>query len=244
MVKKNTQSEPVVMFDVIGKKKEQTIQISAKIQNRFAISGVWLKGTLHCHSDRPGNKEWLFGIVEHYKNMGYDYIVGMDHDKIVPLKSDADFVVIPGAEISCGGHLIALGIHEIPEGIQGETRCITISHMIGKIKKMGGVTVLAHPFKSGYKYQELIELCEAGLDGIETVNSNVRGKGADEGRADQIWQMLLRDGWNLTPFGNDDAHGPHENYIESGWGGYSSCGLDRTACGRIFDKRYFGSDKK
>ena len=75
---------------------------------------------------------------------------------------------------------------------------------------------MAHPFKSGYNWEQLNLLCDAGLDGIEIVNSNVRGKGADAGRFDQIWHMLLREGRNLVAIGNDDAHGPHEDISQQG----------------------------
>ncbi len=209
-----------VKFDLKGTKKKHPARITGTVYNQFADKGIWLRANLHCHLSRVGeDAEWPANALQHYAERGYDVVGGMCHDKIIAPEPYENIVVIPGAEISCGGHLLALGIEEIPENtIEGE-RLDKIAAMIRKLNKAGGITVLAHPFKSAYTWKELNAFCDAGLDGFEVVNSNVRGKLSDSGRADQLWHNLLREGWSLVALGNDDAHGPHEKVVANGWGG-------------------------
>ncbi len=211
--------EPV-RFDLEGTQKERPIRISGIVYNPFSGAGTWLRANLHCHLTRvKQDPQWPSTALKQYRSRGYDVVGGMCHDQVVTPEPVEGITVLPGAEISCGGHLLGLGISAIPEsGAQGE-RVDTISAMIRRVKEAGGLTFLAHPFKSAYTWKELNAFCDAGLDGLEIVNSNVRGKGADTGRADQIWHNLLREGRRLTAVGGDDAHGPHEDIRESGWGG-------------------------
>lgn len=202
-----------------GTRKKTPITVSGTVDNQFAGEGTWLRANLHCHLDRPGKEEWRRSALAHYRRLGYDVVAGMDHDKIVSPPDQPGIIVVPGAEVSCGGHLLAIGIDALPEAAAAGPRAETIAATIGRVRAAGGLAILAHPFKSAYTWAELTAFCAAGLDGIEVVNSNVRGKGADSGRADQLWHNLLREGHRLIAIGNDDAHGPHEDLAESGWGG-------------------------
>lgn len=221
MPMQNRATEPVTAFDLEGMKKQKPVRIAGQFENPFAIPGVWLRGNLHNHLDIKGKPEWLAEALEHYRRLGYDFIAGMDHDKVVPLEAPPGFAVVPGAEISSNGHLLALGVLKVPKfdtSLEGADRMVAA---VRAVKASGGIAVLAHPFKTGYSWAELNRFCEAGLDGIEVVNSNVRGKGSDTGRADQLWHNLMREGWRLIALGNDDAHGPHEDISDNGWGGVS-----------------------
>ena len=221
---RNPESKADVQLDISGTRKGKDIRVKASIRNQFAIQGIWLRGTLHCHLGERRRPEWTAGAPEHYRRLGYDFLAGMDHDEIVNLDPPPGMVVVPGAEISGPGHVLAYGLDEPlkpdPEGDRTERTASTIR----RIKEGGGIAVLAHPMKSGYTWEQLNKLCDAGLDGLEILNSNVRGKGADVGRSDQIWHMLLRAGRSLVALGNDDAHGPHEELPEDGSGGLSRAG--------------------
>ncbi len=215
----NQASNPVTELSIDGMAKQRPVRLTGTIRNPFAVPGMWLQGNLHSHLDRPGKPEWRSGAADHYRRMGYDFIGGMDHNQIVDLGEPANLVIVPGAEMSSPGHLLALGIRSLPQLDKPADPDDGMVAMIEAVKAAGGIAVLAHPFKSGYTWEALRRFCAAGLDGIEVVNSNVRGKGADSGRADQLWHNLLREGWPLLALGNDDAHGPHEDADRSGWGG-------------------------
>jgi hypothetical protein len=222
--KRNRESSAEVRLDIPGTHKRRSIRITGTIHNQFAIPGVWLRGTLHCHLGGHRRAEWLAAAGEHYRRLGYDFLAGMDHDMIVPVDPGSGMLAIPGAEVSGPGHVLAYGLNGLPEPAVDGSIVERTAAAIGSIKEMGGIAVLAHPVKSGYTWEDFNTLCDAGLDGMEVVNSNVRGKGADSGRSDQIWHLLLREGRSLVAIGNDDAHGPHEDLSESGWGGASHAG--------------------
>jgi hypothetical protein len=222
---RNRKSEEEIQLDILGTRKGNSVRITGTIYNQFAIPGVWLRGTLHCHLGSHRRPEWVAGAADHYRRLGYDFLAGMDHNRISLVNSVPDILVIPGAEISGPGHVLAYGLDQpLSEPDRGGDPIERTAATIRKIKEKGGVAVLAHPFKSGYTWDQLNLLCDAGLDGMEILNSNVRGKGADAGRADQIWHMLLREGRSLVVLGNDDAHGPHEDLADSGLGLVSHAG--------------------
>lgn len=216
-----TNNSSVTTFELDGWKKKQPVRIKGVVHNQFGVPGKWLKGNLHNHLDRPGNEKWLADAVEHYHQLGYDFIAGMEHDRIVDVSPRPDLVVVPGAEVSGPGHTLVFGLDELPVVDARGEACQRMAALIRSVKQKGGMTFLAHPFKSGYSWSDLKLLCGAGLDGIEVVNSNVRGKIADSGRADQIWHNLLREGESLIAIGGDDAHGHHEDIGSLGWGGFS-----------------------
>jgi hypothetical protein len=220
----NQESEAEIHLDIPGTHKRRSVRITGTIHNQFAIPGVWLRGTLHCHLGGHRRPEWVAGAAEHYRRLGYDFLAGMDHDRIAAVDPVPDMLVIPGAEISGPGHVLAYGLDQPLEPDHEGDPIERTAATIRTIKQKGGVAVLAHPFKSGYTWEQLNLLCDAGLDGMEILNSNVRGKGADVGRSDQIWHMLLREGRSLVALGNDDAHGPHEDLADSGSGGASHAG--------------------
>lgn len=219
--RRNQQTEADVHLDITGTRKRRAVHITGTVHNQFAVSGVWLRGTLHCHLSGHRRPQWLAGAVEHYRRLGYDFLAGMDHDMTVPVDSSPDMLVIPGAEITGPGHVLAFGLDELPQPGHEEDFADNTAATIRRIKEGGGIAVLAHPIRSGYTWKELSLLSEAGLDGLEVVNCSARGSGGDAGRSDQIWHLLLREGRSLVALGNDDAHRPHEDLSRSGWGGVS-----------------------
>ena len=221
---RNRESKEEVHLDIPSTQKMINIRITGTIHNQFAIPGIWLRGTLHCHLNKHRRPEWVNGAGEHYHHLGYDFFAGMDHDVIPAVDSVPGTIVIPGVETSGPGHILTFGLDQpLKSDCEGD-RIEKTAATIQKIKEKGGVAVLAHPFKSGYTWEQLNIFCDAGLDGLEILNSHVRGKGADVGRSDQIWHMLLREGRSLIALGNDDAHGPHEDLSNSEAGLVSRAG--------------------
>ena len=97
--KVNPESKPRVRLDIPGTHKRRSIHITGTIHNQFAIPGVWLRGTLHCHLGGHRRAEWVAAAGEHYRRLGYDILAGMDHEMIVPVDPGHDMLAVPGAEV-------------------------------------------------------------------------------------------------------------------------------------------------
>jgi predicted metal-dependent phosphoesterase TrpH len=130
-----------------------------------------IKVDLHVHSEGSYDaKETVDHILEHAQDIGLDAIAITDHNEIeksleaVEKAEQYDLIGIPGAEISTkDGHLLALGVEELPE--KGQPYMETVE----EIREMGGVAVIPHPFqrtRHGVKKSK-IEDCDA----IEAYNS-------------------------------------------------------------------------
>ena len=101
-----TEQGLTISFDVIGTKKKTAVRIRGTVRNQFAVEGSWCKGNLHNHLERPGMPDWREGAVDAYRQEGYDFIGGMDHDKIVPVPERSDLLALASrragsASVSC-----------------------------------------------------------------------------------------------------------------------------------------------
>ncbi len=204
-------------FDITADRKGDPIQLTGTFYNQFAGFEGSFKGNLHNHV-LP--RRWG-GDVEnartHYAERGYDFFGAMDHDEVVHVPDLPDLITIPGMELSLNaGHLLTFGLDDFtfPTADDPEEEDLK---RIRSIHDRGGLAVLAHPNKTAYTWEQLQQFCDAGLIGLEVVNSGVTGKTADTGKFDQGWKLLLQAGRYLVGLGNDDAHGPHTDLSE--WGG-------------------------
>ncbi|OYT26490.1 MAG: hypothetical protein B6U97_03675, partial [Candidatus Altiarchaeales archaeon ex4484_96] len=85
-------------------------------------------------------------MVEYAKRIGLDALAITDHDEIrgsleaLKYVSD-DFKLIPGVEVtSLEGHILCLGINEVPKKHQPAIEIIDFVH------ELGGVAIAAHPY--------------------------------------------------------------------------------------------------
>ncbi len=194
----------IVHLDIDGERKEKLIRISGTVDNQFALAGRWLRGNLHCHLEEG---RWVDSAAGIYRDLGYDFLAGMDHDKTTPPDAPGELLVIPGAEMS-PGHLLVFGLDDVSflRARAGE-RAESTAEMIVRAKEEGGSCYLAHPLWGGWTREELEILCDAGLDGMEIVNSS-NWKSGDTVSSDQLWHMMLDPTTTLSAIGGDDAHGP------------------------------------
>lgn len=130
-----------------------------------------IKVDLHVHSEGSYDaKESVEHILEHAQDIGLDAIAITDHNEIeksleaAEKAEDYDLIGIPGAEISTGdGHLLALGIEELPE--KGQDFMKTMK----QVREQGGVAIVPHPFqrtRHGVKKSKIKD-----CDAIEVYNS-------------------------------------------------------------------------
>jgi predicted metal-dependent phosphoesterase TrpH len=139
-------------------------------------------------------------ILMHAKKLGLNGVVITDHNEIrgsLKLwkgnKGKADFVVLPGMEVSSTeGHILALGVTEsVP-------RDLSPRETINKIQKLGGLAIASHPYRfwSGLG-EETVR--EAKFEVIEVTNSRSLKK--ENIRANRLAEEL---GCGMT--GGSDCH--------------------------------------
>ncbi len=191
-----------VQFSIDGERKGKPVKLEGVVHNPFAVAGHWLRGNLHCHL-----KGWTEEAPDRYRELGYDFIAAMDHDQIVMPEPREDMIFLPGAEMS-PGHLLVFGVNDMDD-IKAEDgdRFSATLRMIRETAELGGMSFLAHPLWNGWTFEELQQLCRAGLNGMGIINSCCSGHGYT-GHSDQIWHALLSPGKCLAAIGGDDAHGP------------------------------------
>ncbi len=108
-------AETMINFDIRGTAKKKRIRLTGSVDSQFSTAGKWLRGSLHCHIDQPKNPEWTLAALEHYYRAGFDFIAGMDHDRIVEVKRSNSLLVVPGMEISGACHFLAFDIAKPPK---------------------------------------------------------------------------------------------------------------------------------
>lgn len=135
---------------------------------------------------------------------GLDGIAVTDHDTLANVERVAaaapeELTVIPGAEVTTTqGHLLALGIEEVPP----RTDPLTV---IRNVHDQGGVAVLSHPFDElRQRYDADLSAIAAAVDGVEAVNSRCVRESFNRRAA----AFAARHG--VAPTGGSDAHFPME----------------------------------
>lgn len=124
---------------------------------------------LHIHSNHSDGKSSVKEIIKSALSKGLSGIAITDHDTVngsleaseIVREENLPLIVVRGVEISTAqGHLLAYGIErDLDKGID-------IFEAIEKVKKLGGITSLAHPFqfyRSGacrLKYFKIVDCIE------------------------------------------------------------------------------------
>ncbi|WP_122088441.1 PHP-associated domain-containing protein [Halalkalicoccus subterraneus] len=125
----------------------------------------------HVHSDGSyDGHEPVELVLEHAADIGLDAVVITDHDEIEESLRAAELapryglIGIPGVEVSTAhGHLLALGVEELPESGQ------PFDETVEAVRELGGVAAVPHPFqrsRHGVRKRR-IEDCDA----VEVYNS-------------------------------------------------------------------------
>jgi len=128
-----------------------------------------LRIDLHIHTIHSGDSSiTLAEALKWCERRGLDGLAITDHDVVGEVRVSSpqdDLLILPGVEISArGGHILALGVEEvIPEGL-------SIAETVDRIREMGGISVIAHPFAPSKSWVNIDELVGVGLDAVEVAN--------------------------------------------------------------------------
>jgi len=136
-----------------------------------------LKADLHIHSNHSDGKSSVREILEVAINRRIDIVSITDHNTVngslealeIVRDENLPIVILPGIEISTAqGHLLAFGITEdVEAGIE-------MSEAVRIVRKLGGITSLAHPFQF-YRHGAVRLGCFKIVDCIEVFNAKSLG---------------------------------------------------------------------
>ena len=171
-----------------------------------------VKGIIHVHSDfsRDGLCS-IEDLADFAREAGFQFVGLTDHaedlspEDMKSLRgecekhSDESCVLIPGLEFRCSEdiHILGLGITDD----MSSTDPVTVA---GQIRDLGGLSILAHPYRNGYRCPPELSSC---LNGIEIWNAAYDGRFVP--RLASL--RLLREARNVNPsmfgIGGADLHG-------------------------------------
>lgn len=157
---------------------------------------------LHIHSAYSRDcRSPIDSILKHAVDIGLDGIAICDHDTVKggtvgeerAKELGLPLIVIPGVEITTTkGHLIALGIREeIPPKK-------TVPETIARIRELGGVVVVPHPFKR--LSHGIGDFADLDVDAVEIFNSRFI-----TGEANRKAERMARE-MEIPAVAGSDAH--------------------------------------
>jgi predicted metal-dependent phosphoesterase TrpH len=157
---------------------------------------------LHIHTRRGSRCSVLHtkDLVRQAKEMHLDAVCITDHntanavERVRKIGKENGLIVIGGMEVRCQeGDVLAFGLQEPP------AHRITAKDLIEQVRRVGGASVVAHPFRASAPSlgRKIFEV--QGFDAIEVLNGN---SAAEENRMAQEAAQKLQ----LPGTGGSDAH--------------------------------------
>ena len=176
----------------------------------FTAAGRWFRGNLHLHTTVSDGRLTPPEAVAFYRQNGYDFLAITDHWKRVDpagLGADPDFLLIPGEELNMYDQAADMLWHAValflPREIARPENQRPAQWGIDLICEAGADAVLAHPYWSGNRVEELAAL--TGLTAIEVFNTTcerAHGRGHSLVHLDGLWHLKKR----LWGVAVDDCH--------------------------------------
>ena len=183
----------------------------------FGQEGVWLRCNLHAHSTNSDGLLDVRQLARLYDRAGYDLLAISDHDLLSELPNhDGSMLLMSASEISLrapvtGGplHVLALGVERMPD----VERSTPFAEAVSAIVEAGGLAVVAHPWWSGLRPDEL-EPYE-NVTAVEVFNTSCEVE-QGRGHAAMFWDSLLANGTQVGGIAADDHHWPGFDTFQ-GW---------------------------
>jgi hypothetical protein len=201
-------------------------------------SKQWYKGNTHTHTVLCGHADSTpEAVTKWYHDRGYNFLCLSEHNLFidpadVPMPSNKrnDFILIPGEEITGGGHAHTTALNtdglvnpELQKPERASKTEVIQGHVDGAIQQHG-YAILNHPnfnyMNTAYDIRPV-----NGLHMFELHNGHpaVHNFGdADHISVEAIWDELLTDGMLIYGVSSDDAHkfqdlGPDQSNPGRGW---------------------------
>ena len=182
--------------------------------NPWEAPGEWLLGNLHTHTKRSDGSLSVDFTAGVYRNSEYDFLAITDHDVLFEKEERRkDGLLLLGkcmetTLLTDAVELLVLGVDRAPDITREVT---TGQEAIDRIRALGGMAFLAHPYWSSLRTPDVLAL--EGLTGIELFNFGTEYY-QKKGYAVQMVDELLAAGkrfWNIAV---DDCHHAQE-YLDS-----------------------------
>jgi predicted metal-dependent phosphoesterase TrpH len=161
---------------------------------------------LHMHTRRysPDSEIDPFDLVRRAREIGLDGIVITEHDRLWPedeleeLRAAAPgLVVLGGVEVSGrNGDLLCYGVTDLTDLRRG----MGWGELCREVRRQGGATVAAHPYRWGQDFDALLKEEQPDLTGLEVMSNNM-----DPDLRRRAAEFLERSAEYAT-LGNSDAH--------------------------------------
>jgi hypothetical protein len=211
-------------------------------KNPFAQPGQWYKGQLHVHSTASDGQRTPDEVVGWYRQRGYHFLALADHGVLAEARVVADdFITLSGIEVdgmdpqSGLYHLVGVGL-EGPPGV-GSRESIPAQEAIDRLRAVGGLVFMAHPYWSGQMSKDLLD--QQGCTGLEIYNGGCEVDDA-RGFSTVHWDDLLAAGYRLWGLAVDDAHwreGDHDAGL--GWVWVKAAALTQAAILEALERGQF-----
>jgi hypothetical protein len=149
-------------------------------------------------------------LAEGARNRGYDFVAMSEHSdtldqgRLTELAgecerwSQGDLLLIPGVEYTCEGNL-----HLLAFGMRHYTNDKSAAGVARRVDESGGVPVVAHPSRYGYRLPENVV---PWLAGIEVWNAGYDGRFVPNPHSFRLLATLRRRRPSLAAFCGQDVH--------------------------------------
>jgi len=112
----------------------------------MGVISLKIKIDPHIHSIHSDGSSTIEEIIRSAMEKGLHGIAITDHNTLEGYHKvkvyDGDLLIIPGFEVvTDAGHVLVLGLERLPDGVEA----IGYGELIGWARRLGGLTVLAHP---------------------------------------------------------------------------------------------------
>jgi len=183
------------------------------IVNPYGFPGSYYRVQLHCHTNVSDGALSLAQAVDMYRSRGFSILCITDHNRITDVSglTDADMLVLPGAERVVSRFIWPLGRHLIRLGKHTDLR------KVADCREMPGVAIAAHPTWAGnlgsgeWTVSDMLKYKGVSIMEVRNPHSSPQ---ADMNR----WlEALLARGPEAPLWGAavDDMHNP--NQVGYGW---------------------------
>lgn len=182
----------------------------------FPEEGRWLRGNLHAHTTLSDGLVDPARQAADYRAMGYDFLSITDHNvmhKLTELNRE-DFLLLPGWErdipyvpfkcLHVVGQFPADDPRDSFSRPKGSPDALSMQDLVDQMRGENDFITLAHPVWSRMEPEEVRAL--KGYHAIEVFNTGTE-RLCHAGRADILWDMLLREGRRVYAVACDDTHG-------------------------------------
>ena len=186
--------------------------------NPFLVPGSWYKGALHVHTTNSDGNLSPKESIAYHRDHGYHFLSITDHGVITDMtaQSTAEFLNIPGVEVSHGHNELGQSFHVVLVGIRHMVRpanALSVQEAIDLWASQAKMRFSAHPYWSGMLQSDLMPLEQ--LDGVEVYNTSAHTD-LGKGLSSVIWDELLVRGKHWWGFAVDDTHGVNDDGA-GGW---------------------------